>query len=247
MAAVPHFTIRPHNSHYQGAFDPAEVAWLAAGAIDKARNLAALLGAEAAQMDSVLEVGCGTGAVLMELQQLGVGRTHRGVDYAEPSEHCDPRAVAADLPLDRYDGQRLPYGDASFDLVYATHVLEHVPEEQPFLAELKRVARRLVYVEVPCEVTLRTTVASLQATLEIGHLHPYTPESFALELCRADLAPERFRLFDHSLTVHSWHGGALRGRAKQAVRRTLLAASPHWASKLLCYHAGALCRIGPKP
>lgn len=243
MNALPHFTLGAYNSHYEGSLGTDRIGWLAAGARDKATSIAALLGEQAGTIGSVLEVGCGTGAVLIELRRRGIGTQHRGVDYSDPHAHSDPRVDHADLPLDRYDGQRLPYADASFDLVYATHVLEHVPEEQPFLAELRRVARRFVYVEVPCELTARTTVGSLQTTLNIGHLHPYTPESFALELCRAGLPPQAFRLFDHSIEVHSWHGGRLRGRIKQILRRTALGLSPFLASKVFCYHVGALCPV----
>jgi SAM-dependent methyltransferase len=243
MSALPHFTLGAYNSHYEGSLDADHVGWLAAGANDKADHIAALLGDQAGAIGSVLEVGCGTGAVLLELRRRGIGTQHRGVDYSDPHAHSDPRLNPADLPLDRYDGQRLPYDDASFDLVYATHVLEHVPEEQPFLAELRRVARRFVYVEVPCEITARTTAASLQTTLDIGHLHPYIPESFALELCRAGLPPQAFRLFDHSIAVHSWHGGRLRGWIKLILRRSALRLSPLLASKIFCYHAGALCPV----
>lgn len=240
---LPRFNFIALNSHYEGELDAQHVAWLAVGARDKADNIAALLGNAAGEVGSVLEVGCGTAAVLLELARRGIGREHRGVDYSNPDDHSDPRVAASGITLDRYDGQRLPYDDASFDLVYATHVLEHVTDEQAFLAELKRVARRFVYIEVPCEITVRTSIASLQNTLNIGHLHPYTPETFALELCRAGLEPGAFRLFDWHKDVYTFFGGQLSGRVRMMLRRTLLAISPYWASKLFCYHVGALCPV----
>jgi SAM-dependent methyltransferase len=237
---APKFEFTPLNSHYSGDFDEREVSWLAACAIDKSLNIRALLGQRAAEVASVLEVGCGTGAVLIELRALGVGREFHGIDYENPHEHLDPRVADADIPCQQYDGLRLPFEDASIDLVYATHVLEHVPDEQAFLAEIRRVARRFVYIEVPCELTMRASVGSLQSTLDIGHIHPYTPESFALELCRSGLPPAEFRLFDHRLAIHTYFGGPIRGYIRMALRRSALAVSSWGASKLFCYHAGAL-------
>jgi ubiquinone/menaquinone biosynthesis C-methylase UbiE len=241
--SIPRFNLRPLNAEFEGQFDEELIRWLAIGAKDKADNIRTLLESQAAEVASVLEVGCGTGAVLLELRELGVGRYHRGVDYSDPTAHSDPRVEAHGLPLDRYDGIRLPYDDASFDLVYATHVLEHVPNEQLFLAELKRVARKFVYVEVPCELTLRTTVRTLQISLDIGHLHPYTRESFALVLACAGLEPSQFRMFDQSLAVHIFASGKIKGRIKRAIRSMLLSLSPRAASRILCYHTGALCPV----
>ena len=41
-----------------------------------------------------------------------------------------------------YDGVTIPYADSAFELVYSTHVLEHVADERQFLQELRRVANR---------------------------------------------------------------------------------------------------------
>lgn len=40
-----------------------------------------------------------------------------------------------------YDGNRLPFGDASFDTVISIQVLEHTPRPQPLLHEMARVLR----------------------------------------------------------------------------------------------------------
>ena len=40
-----------------------------------------------------------------------------------------------------YDGSALPFGDASFDHVLCTEVLEHVPDPALFLADISRILR----------------------------------------------------------------------------------------------------------
>lgn len=230
------FKVPPHNAHYEGRYDERALAWRRLGAADKARNVLALLGAE--QPAAVLEVGCGTGALLAALAERGCGRQHVGVDVADPSAHRDPAAAALDLR--RYDGLRLPFDGRSFDLAIASHVIEHLNEPRRLLAEMARVARRWIYVEVPCELHLRTTQRALQQSLAIGHINAYTPESFQLLLETSGLAVRRMGLFDHSRATLRFHNSALAAALKQGLRGALLAASPRLASRLFTYHCGAL-------
>jgi len=236
LLVQPGFRVPVYNAHYEGAYDDRALRWRQLGAADKAANLAYLL--EGAAVDNVLEVGCGTGAVLAAVAKAGVGRQHTGVDLADPGPHRDPSA--AGLELSRYDGQVLPYPDASFDLVFASHVVEHLPEPRALLAEIARVARRWIYLEVPCELHLRTNRRDLQQSLDIGHINAYTPESFRLLVETSGLPVARLGVFDHSLAVHSFNAGQVKGLTKYILRRGLLALSPQLASRLFTYHAGVL-------
>jgi SAM-dependent methyltransferase len=239
--AVPPFRVGEHNAHYEGAYDDRMLLWRQLGAADKAANIATMLGDNASSINSVLEVGCGTGDVLAQVARLGIGSTYRGVDVTDPEAHRGPDAMTSGLPLDTYDGVRLPYGDNSFDLVYASHVLEHVPDERGFLTELARVAKRAIYLEVPCELNLRTSAANMQPTLDIGHINAYTPESFALTLMTGGLSVEAMELFDFSKDIQHFHGGGMSASIKMAMRRGLLKLSPRIASRIFTYHCGAMC------
>lgn len=132
------YQLTPLNRHYEGSYSESALKWRSLGAADKADNLLKLLNGRKVQ--SILEVGCGTGAVLAKLVARNVGIEHVGVDMADPASHCDPEATALDLRV--FDGKKLPFLDKSFDLVYATHVVEHVPNPREFLSECKRVARK---------------------------------------------------------------------------------------------------------
>lgn len=223
---------RPHTDERR--------AWRQLGARDKVRNLVGMVGGFRHEIHRVLEVGCGTGAVLNALSR-ELGDDLVGVDVGTPIAREEP---APHVRFESYDGEHLPFEDHSFDLVYATHVLEHVLDQRGFLRELRRVARRHVYVEVPCELHVRTSHAALQQSLDIGHVNMYTPESFALTLETSGLSVRKLEVFDHSYAIHRFHAPAVRAAMKTLVRRTLLRLHEGLATRLLTYHVGALCEPG---
>lgn len=235
------FLVPPFNEHYEGAYDARTLQWRRLGAAVKANNIAHALGELTPQ--SVLEVGCGTGVVIAEVARLGIGQKHVGVDLADPDSHRDAEASAIDLQ--QSNGDRLPYDDNEFDLVFASHVVEHVLEPRTFLAEVSRVTNRWVYLEVPCELHVRTKISALQKSLDIGHINAYTPESFRLLVESTGLKVISQFVFDHSLAMHAFGTSTTRAYLKLALRRGLLRLSPNFASRVFTYHSGILAEKTP--
>lgn len=97
----------------------------------------------------ILEVGVGEGEVTARLAERWPDATFCGLDLPDPelAAHWDGKGFA---PLFG-DITTLPFPDATFDLVLAIEVLEHVPFPELALAELARVARRDLVVSVPRE------------------------------------------------------------------------------------------------
>lgn len=235
-----HYRLPNLEQLYNVPLDARTLEWRSLGAADKSQHIANLTSSVRDQITSVLEVGCGTGAVLAAVRGAGVGTRHVGVDLGDRSGQVRDTQGGA-LHFDEYDGDHLPYEDESFDLVYATHVLEHVRDERAFLSELRRVARRFVFVEVPCELNLRTSYERLQETLDIGHINAYTPESFILTLETSGLRVRDQQLYDHSFSIHRFRSSLVSATAKTGLRRLLLRLSPNIAAKVFTYHAAALC------
>jgi SAM-dependent methyltransferase len=233
------FNVGTFNSHYQGEFSEWEMEWQCVCAKAKVNNIQTLLGGR--EVRTVLDVGCGTGAVLAEIQRREIGTKHIGIDAEDSSSHAVSQAY--NLTLLEYDGKILPFRDNSFDLVYASHVLEHVLNPRAFLQEVSRVASDVIYIEVPCEMHIRRTRGSTQRSLQIGHINFYTVETFMLLLQTSGLQVIAFDVFDHELQIYRFLSKSLiRAVATMAVRRVPFTISPLLASRLFTYHCGALCK-----
>lgn len=97
--------------------------------------------------EAVLDVGCGTGTLLMAAaDRVGSAGVLRGV---EPSPEMLARARAKaedrhpDLEFTQASADALPFPDGSFDVVFCTMVLHHLPDEiqGTALTEMRRVLR----------------------------------------------------------------------------------------------------------
>jgi ubiquinone/menaquinone biosynthesis C-methylase UbiE len=86
----------------------------------------------------VLEVGCGTGAILRNLQ---TPASLHGLDL-DPAALAQCRIHAPGATLTRGDGLSLPYPNQTFDIVYSHFFLLWVSDPLQALHEMKRVTRR---------------------------------------------------------------------------------------------------------
>lgn len=99
----------------------------------------------------VLDVGFGLGYGLNILAIKA--RRVCGVDV-DPKvlAYCNDTVRGRNPRLDRlelYDGQKLPFQDAEFDVVTCIDVLEHVEDYDGFLEEMLRVCRKGVFISTP--------------------------------------------------------------------------------------------------
>src|SRR5579859_3761868 len=89
-----------------------------------------------------LDVGCGTGYAMKKAAE-DSGCDCYGVD-PDPGSHGVGRynhETVAGLRILKAEAEALPFEDAAFDIVYCSHVLEHVNDEHKSLLEMKRVLK----------------------------------------------------------------------------------------------------------
>ena len=104
------------------------------------RNLRAYLFDKAglASAHRVLEVGCGTGAILRELT---TPASPHGLDL-DPAALTQASAYAPAASLTRADGLAIPFPNSTFDIVYCHYYLLWVKDPLQAVLEMKRVAKR---------------------------------------------------------------------------------------------------------
>jgi SAM-dependent methyltransferase len=95
----------------------------------------------------LLDFGCGSGALVGRLRRGGVEaygiELERGpiIEWLLPEVKEFVRLYGGGFPL--------PYGDGEFESVFATEVIEHVPDYEGALGEIARISRRHFTVTVP--------------------------------------------------------------------------------------------------
>jgi ubiquinone/menaquinone biosynthesis C-methylase UbiE len=102
------------------------------------------------QNETLLDVGCGRGHCIEKF--LGLGLDVTGCDvYAKPIAGPKANYVQGNV-------EHLPFADRSFDVVTCFHTLEHVRRLSAALSELKRVARKQLFLIVPQQRFFRFTL-----------------------------------------------------------------------------------------
>jgi SAM-dependent methyltransferase len=228
--------------------DPSRAAlharWRALGAVGKADRTIALCTRAGVRPASTLDVGCGDGALLCELQRRGFGGALSGVEITEAAVSIARERSQIDS-VELYDGHRLPAQHGMYDLGILSHVLEHVPDPAALLAEVAR-ACRAVLIEVPLEANLSARRSSKRRhAAEVGHLQRLDRASARLIATRAGLTVA-YELTDplglgvHRFFAVTW-SARLRATARWAVRAGLHRLAPSLAQRLFTVHYACLC------
>ena len=134
--------------------------------------------------ESVLDVGCGTGTLLIEAaKRVGPAGAARGIEpSSEMAAHARRKAAAEGVTIEVQEGSvdRLPYPDASFDVVLNTLVLHHLPTtmQRVAIGEMCRVLRpngRMVIVDLQRPKTLSAALSPVTLIHNLGS-HASAPD-----------------------------------------------------------------------
>jgi SAM-dependent methyltransferase len=145
--------------------------------------------------DRALDLGCGSGDFTAELAHAGAAVV--GVEVAEAAlRRARANHPELEFRITPIDGP-LPLEDCSFDLVWASEVIEHVADTARWLSEVRRVLApggRLL-LSTPSHGRLRVALGGIDRFSEpLGdHLHLYTRRSLRMVLSEFGFAEVRVR------------------------------------------------------
>jgi len=147
----------------------------------KAEKVREILAANRLQPASIVDVGCGAGIVLSELQRHYPDARLAGFDIAPDAERFweAPRARGIELTV----GDFTALHAAVCDVLLVLDVVEHLQDPFAFLARIRGRARHCVFhfpLDLSALSVLRETPL-LHVRRRVGHVHYYT-RSLALAL-----------------------------------------------------------------
>jgi ubiquinone/menaquinone biosynthesis C-methylase UbiE len=172
--------------------------------------------------ERVLDIGVGPGFLATEMAaEVGAGGRVCGIDPSE-SMLAIARTRPAPAPLELQSGNanRLPYRDATFDVVVSTQVFEYVEDIPGALAEVRRVLRpggRLLLLDTDWDTVVWHTTdrARMRRVLTAWEPHladPYLPRTLFRSLERAGFdpaPPQVLPLLNVGYQPASYSGGVL--------------------------------------
>ena len=126
--------------------------------------------------EAVLDVGCGTGALLEKMRRNYPGAELAGVDLSPDMLAVAGGRLGRSVALEQGQAESLPYPEARFDIVVSTSVFHFIRDPHLALAEMRRVLKpdgRLVITDW-CDDYLACKVCDLVLRLvDRGHFRTY--------------------------------------------------------------------------
>jgi SAM-dependent methyltransferase len=114
----------------------------------------------------------------------------------------------ADLSMKNVDHQvdlqSLPFETATYDFIFASHVLEHILDDKRAIEEIRRVLKphgvAILPVPVVCEKTIEYSKANPHEAYHVrapglDYFERYKQYFSRVEICTSDLFPEKYQVF----------------------------------------------------
>jgi SAM-dependent methyltransferase len=222
--------------------------WRALSADTKADHVVELCRRVGVRPRTLVEIGCGQGALLAALAARGLAPRLDGFDLSEPAVAIARSHGIPGVTAQAFDGAHVPAGDRAYELAVISHVLEHVPDPAALLAETARIAS-WVLVEVPLEANRSAARAGKRAqAARIGHVQFFDRRAVRA-LCQTDGLRIHAELadplsYEHHAFAATDARATLRAAMKAAARRAAWTAAPSVAERSFTVHYACIARAG---
>lgn len=196
----------------------------------KAKQIAEIINKNAIQFDTLCEVGCGTGDILLNLERsFGYAR---GYGY-EVSPHAYRRAKAKETARTKFYLDDVFESPAThFDLMLVIDVIEHVEDYIGFAQKLRPLAKYKIF-HIPLDLSVQSLFRErpiMNLRKNVGHLHYFFKES-----ALATLQDCGYKIIDHAYTAGRLElpNQAASSRAMRIPRRAMFALNQDLTVRIL--------------
>lgn len=160
---------------YDDFYNDSIIEWRDLGARYKSQNIFDVT--EGKHYQNVLDCGAGEGSVLKYLDSSDFCQNLYAIEISSSGiEKIEGLNLTKLREVKRFDGYSIPFPDKYFDLVYCTHVIEHVEHPRLLLREIKRVSKSQLF-EVPLDHVIYVD-KYYKELHSFGHINVYTPSTF---------------------------------------------------------------------
>ena len=106
----------------------------------------------------------------------------------------------------KVDLQNLPFPDSTYDLVFASHVLEHIPNDKKAIQEIRRILKPGGIAILPVPLVTESTIEYPEPNPHesyhvrapgVDYFDRYTPYFSRIEKHASDSLPEKYQLFTY--------------------------------------------------
>ncbi len=197
----------------------------------KATQIQRLLQANAVDPATVCEIGCGAGEVLTRLASFyDSDVVFSGYEISPQAFEICRHKEASNVRF--YHGDALTLRDASFDVVMAIDVVEHVEGHLEFLRQIRTRGTYKVF-HIPLDLSVQTVLRVsplLRYRATVGHIHYFVKETALAAL--ADTGYEIINYFYTAGALDLPHGSR-KARALRLPRRMLFSLNQDLTVRLL--------------
>lgn len=160
--------------YFNGDYAQKNPDWDSADAPWKAALVAKLLKEHGCQTTSLVEIGCGSGAVLAALRPMFPDSSLAGFDIAPDAQRFWPQAAGGGIRF--VLGDYLAMQEPVAEVVLVLDVLEHLGNPWEFLARLRDRSKLAVF-HIPLDLSSSSVLRErplLHVREKVGHLHYFT-------------------------------------------------------------------------
>lgn len=243
----------PGKDHFQQLYQQdlcGQAEWLQRGAIEKANSIEVLLRAKGIRPKTLVDLGCGTGAVIIECQRRNLAENYIAIDYSsEAIEYLKQNSSGIQPIVADISDPSTFFPEC--DVLILSHVIEHLEHPQEFLRKVHNFQFSYLIAEVPLEDLPGGKLKALfsdRTRNSAGHVQFFTAKSFRQLLMSGGFRILEVRRFvpildsdTINLVCKQNEFGLLRQiRMKVTAHYLLPLLSPVW-SQVYYAHFAALC------